>query len=311
MSQATGRCLVIGANGFIGSHIVDKLVEAGYLVRAFDRFSREPQFNSSKNIEIIKGDFFDDMAVSRALKNIEYVFHSFSATTPSTADSDPYTDVSSNLLRNIQLFEKSVEAGVNKVIYVSSGGAIYGNIAEDKVVSEDDAPDPVSPYGIGKLASEHYLAYFKRKHGLDYVSFRLSNPYGPRQVTKNSQGVVPLFINKMLNNEEITVIGDGSSTRDYIYIEDAASMMTAAFQSAEHHIYNLGRGKQTSINEIVSTLKELLNKEPIILNVDEPKTFVKHTNISIVLFENEFNPQKYTDLKSGLVLTIDNLKSRR
>ncbi len=182
--QPLSETLVIGANGFIGSHLVDTLIKEGHNVRAFDRFSKPAQFKESENIEVFKGDLFQDDSLEKALEGIDYVFHSFSATTPSTADADPYTDINLNVLRNIQIFEKCVTAKVKKVLYVSSGGAIYGNIAEEKAASEKDAPQPVSPYGIGKLASEHYLAYFKRKYGLDYVVYRLSNPYGPRQNDK-------------------------------------------------------------------------------------------------------------------------------
>jgi UDP-glucose 4-epimerase len=298
------RCLVLGANGFIGSHIVDKLAEAGYLVRGFDRFSKPPQFKQAENVEVFEGDFFDDMTVRNALKDVAFLFHSFSASTPFTADSDPYTDINSNLLRNIQLFEKSVEAGVEKVIYLSSGGAVYGEVAENRVVSEEDAPDPVSPYGIAKLASEHYLMYFNRKYGLDYVSFRLSNPYGPRQVTKHNQGVIPLFIEKIRAEEEITVIGDGSSSRDYIYIEDAVTMLVDAFEESSWHLYNLGSGRQTSVNEIIATLSKLLGKQPKIRYAEEPKTFLKHAEISIERYQSEFGERQFLSLENGLAKTI-------
>ncbi len=303
--QTKGTCLIIGANGFIGSHLVDELAEVGYKVRAFDRYSKPAQFSKSNNVEIFQGDFFDDMTVFRSLQNIDYVFHSFSATTPFSADSDPYTDVSLNLLRNIQLFEKSVEAGVKKIAYISSGGAVYGTIAERKNVAEGDAPEPVSPYGIGKLASEYYLSYFNRKYGLDYVAYRLSNPYGPRQVTKNNQGVIPSFIKKMSEHEDITVIGDGTSSRDYIYIRDATAMMAQSFKNAQQHIYNLGSGQQTSVNEVIRTLQPLVHTESIVKYADEPKTFLRHAKIDTTRFANEFKIESSTSLEAGLRLTLE------
>lgn len=308
MSDTAKRCLVIGANGFIGSHLVDELVAAGFVVRAFDRFSRPAQFKENGNVETYPGDFFDDITVSKALHDVQYVFHSFSATTPFTADADPYTDISSNVLRNIQLFEKCVEAGVEKVVFISSGGAIYGNIAEQNSVREDDAPKPVSPYGIGKLTSEHYLSYYNRKYGLDYVAYRLSNPYGPRQITKNNQGVIPSFIQKMSDQEEISVIGDGTSSRDYIYIGDATAMMVSSFQYATDKTYNLGSGKQTTVKEIINCLQKLLVVEPTIRYLEEPKTFLKHANISVERFQKEFGNRSLTPLEEGLTITWNNLR---
>ncbi len=304
MSHSPARCLIIGANGFIGSHLVDKLVVSGFLVRAFDRFSHEPQFNEHTNVEIFKGDFFDDITVGRALQDVDFVFHAFSATTPFTADADPYTDISSNVLRNIQLFEKCVEAGVKKVVFISSGGAVYGTIAEQKSVSEEDAPNPVSPYGIGKMTSEYYLGYFNRKYGLDYVVYRLSNPYGPRQVTKNNQGVIPAFIERILKDEEITIIGDGTSSRDYVYIEDAACMIVDSFNEAKCKMYNLGSGRQTTVNEIITNLQELMKTKPAVRYLDEPKTFLKHSQINTGRFKNEFEVDKLTNLSEGLKITL-------
>jgi UDP-glucose 4-epimerase len=302
---ATKNCLVIGANGFIGSHLVDSLVSAGYSVRAFDRFSNEPQFKSSDKIEIFKGDFFDDIAVAHALTGIDYLFHSFSATTPYVSDSDPYKDINLNVMRNIQLFEKAVEKGVRKVVYLSSGGAVYGHLAEQKSVTEEDVPKPVSPYGIGKLASEYYLEYFNRKYGLDYVVYRVTNPYGPRQVTKNNQGVIPAFLEKIEDGQKLTVIGDGTSTRDYIYITDATDMIVKSSVSpTDYQIYNLGSGTQTSVNEIIDTLRSALGVEVKVEYVDAPKTFLTKSQISIDRFSNEFGLRSSTSLKSGVKLFL-------
>ena len=301
------RCLVIGANGFVGSYIVDALIDAGFMVRAFDRFSRNPQFKPSQNIELFKGDFFEDMAISRALENIDYVFHAFSATTPSTSDADPYRDISLNVLRNIQLFEKCSEANVKKVVYISSGGAVYGTTAEDKVVTEDDAPNPVSPYGIGKLSSEHYLEYFNRKYGLKHISYRLSNPYGARQITKNNQGVIPTFIEKIKNNEELPVMGDGSGSRDYIYMKDAAEIIVSTFnKDTKYTVFNLGSGVQTSLKEIIDVLGSTMMLEPRVLHLEAPKTFVQKSQISIDRLTSEFNIYPKTSFSEGIKQLLQN-----
>lgn len=309
MSKALGAktVLVLGANGFIGSHLVDRLATAGHHVLAFDHYSQPAQFVQHSQVEVVQGDIFDDLSLHDLLQKADYLMHSFSATTPYTADTDPYADISTNVLRNIQIFEKCVEAKVEKVAFISSGGAVYGRVAEEEDVTELTAPSPVSPYGIGKLTTEYYLDYFNRKYGLQSVSYRLSNPYGPRQVTKHNQGVMPSFINKIRLNEPITVLGDGSSTRDYIYIEDAVTMVTNSFIHATQTIYNLGSGEQTSVNHIIKLLQQALGTKPKIEYVDPPKTFLKHSNLNINRYSREFNSQATTSLSEGLAQTIRSL----
>ena len=301
--------MVLGANGFIGSHIVDALSGAGYAVRAFDRFGTSEQFEMADNIEIVRGDLYEESTLADALKNTDYVFHCFSATTPYSSDNDPISDVEKNLLPSIKIFEQCVRAKIKKVVFISSGGAIYGPIAEEKAASEDDAASPVSPYGINKLAIEGYLAYFKRKHGLDYVAYRLSNPYGPRQVTRNNQGVVPTFIEKMSKQEEITVVGNGEASRDYVYIGDIGSMISGSFAHAKQGIYNLGKGEQASLNDIITALSSTLGTEPVIRRVEEPKTFLKHAGLSTKRFEEEFGLRAETSLQEGLALTVKAFKN--
>ncbi len=304
------KCLVIGANGFIGSHLVDELIENNMQVRAFDRYDTPQQFNKNSKIEIFKGDFFDDNSIEAALKDIDYVFHSFSATTPFTSDNDPYTDIEKNILRNVQVFEKIVKSKVKKIIFISSGGAVYGHISEDKRVTELDAPNPVSPYGISKLAVEYYLAYYKQKYGIEYIIYRLTNPYGPRQITNQNQGVIPLFIKKIQESEEITVWGDGSSSRDFIYIRDVTRMIVSSFsENTQHYTYNIGSGIQTDLNSIIVALEKIFKIKAKIKHLDAPKTFLKKTNVSIDRYNNEFGGIQPTDLDNGLKITLNKNQS--
>ena len=299
------RCLVIGANGFVGSHLVDELAEAGYKVRAFDRFSKGARFHENPNIEVVAGDIFDDIAVLHALEGVDYVFHSFSATTPFLSDSDPYSDITLNLLRNVQLFEKCVENKIKKVMFMSSGGAVYGSVAEHRQATEEDMPLPVSPYGIGKLGAEYYLAYFNRKYGLKHVSYRLSNPYGPRQLSNNNQGVIPTFVGKIKAGEEIVIYGDGSGSRDYIYIRDATKMIVESFKKdTGHDIYNIGSGQQTSISTIAHTVEEVLGKEAKVVFKEAPKTFLQKSDLSIQRFIDDFGAPHITPFKEGVTKAL-------
>jgi UDP-glucose 4-epimerase len=302
-----GKCLVIGANGFVGSHLVDELVDAGYSVRAFDRFSSPARFETSDMVETFAADIFDDLAIHNALDGIDYVFHSFSATTPFASDTDPYGDITLNMLRNVQIFEQCVEAKVKKVMFMSSGGAVYGSLSEHKEATEMDAPIPVSPYGIGKLGTEYYLAYFNRKYGMKSISYRLTNPYGPRQPSHSNQGVIPIFIGKIKAGEDLTVYGDGTGSRDYIYIRDATKMIVESFINAEHHTYNIGSGQQTNLNEIIESIEAATGLTAKVSHVDAPKTFLQNSQVSIDRFNNEFGQTPNTTLKDGLLKTISSL----
>ena len=309
--SAEKRCLVIGANGFIGSHLVDELAEAGFSLKAFDLFNSLPQFEKSREIEVFKGDLFDPVALDKALKDVDYVFHCYSATTPYSSDDDPYTDIDRNLKRSVQIFEQCVKSKVKKVIFISSGGAIYGHVAEDRPATEEDAATPVSPYGICKLAVENYLAYFNRKHDLGYITYRLTNPYGPRQQLRNNQGVVPAFLQKIEQNKPLEVFGDGSNSRDYIYIRDATKMIAASFaKDTKYHTYNIGSGRQTTLNEIIETLKAITGQPIKVHYQNALKTFLKSSQISIDRFVDEFNILPSTGLEFGLKLTLKDRNSR-
>ncbi len=300
--------LVIGANGFVGSYIVDHLARhENVAVRAFDRFSRPTEFITRENIEIFKGDILSDIDLDNALKGVDYVLHSFSATTPFISDENPYIDISNNLERSVRIFELCVKHGVKKIGFVSSGGAVYGVAAEQGVVTEDTTPRPVSPYGINKLSIEHYLEYFKRKHGIDYTVYRLTNPYGPRQRVNKNQGVIPTFITKILDRDEITVLGDGSASRDYIYMDDAARMIADTLVlSCPHSVYNVGSGIQTTLNDIIDAIKSSTAiKEVKTTHIQAPPTFLERTSVSVQRYNEDFGPAVLTPFSEGIQKSLD------
>jgi len=301
----TKTCLVLGANGFIGSHLVDELVEGGYKLRAIDRPNKTPKFKSSPQIELLTGDISDKGFLAKALNGIDYVFHCFSATTPASSDDDPYTDIDRNIKQSVQIFEECVEAKVKKIIFLSSGGATYGHIAEERPAREEDAATPVSPYGISKLAIENYLAYFNRKHGMEYIVYRLSNPYGPRQAFRNSQGVIPAFLQQATGKGSLSVFGDGSASRDYVYIRDVTRMIAESFaKQTQYPIYNLGSGTQTTINQLIEALKKALAKDLPVTYQEAPKTYLKNTAMSVERFTKEFGDHATTSLVEGLHETL-------
>ncbi len=306
MKTTQHKIVILGANGFVGSHLVNSLAQLpDTKVVCFDRFSRPQSFKSAPNVQKVVGDFFNNETTDEVLENVDYLFHCFSATTPHTSDNDPYTDINT-LARSVEIFERCIENGVKKIVFISSGGAVYGNVSEESLATEETTPMPISPYGICKLAVEHYLGYFKKKHDTPYIIYRLTNPYGPGQTFKNNQGVIPAFLSKIKSNEEITIYGDGNSSRDFIYIDDAVKMITETFmRDNAYPVYNIGSGLQTKLNDIIKTLRELLHNEEIRVTYEEaPSTFLRKTSVSIDRFSSEFGKPKLTKLVTGISETI-------
>ena len=173
------------------------------------------------------------------------------------------------------------------------------------VASEEDRPEPISPYGICKLTIEHYLGYYQRKYGLSHIIYRLTNPYGPRQLVKQNQGVIPAFIGHVIGDEPITILGDGNASRDFIYIDDAVKMITGTFyKQTKYDVYNIGSGIQSSLAEIVSILAKETGKNIEINYEVAPKTFLAKTSVSIARYE-EFGKIDRTSLQNGLSKTLN------
>jgi UDP-glucose 4-epimerase len=300
------ECLVLGANGFIGSHVVDELVAAGHSVRCFDRFGgdQEPAFDASDRIELYKGDFLNRSDLSEALSGAEYVFHFISTTTPITAENNPIIDIETNIKQSVELFQECVNKGVQKVIFASTGGAIYGS-TEGQPIPETTLPQPFSPYAIGKLAIEHYLRYFEKKFGMDSVVYRISNPYGERQPLHSKQGVIPIFLQQISNGEPITVLGDGSMVRDYVYVKDVAKMIVGSFLEANKPVYNLGSGQGITVNELVSTITDVVDRPVDVTHKEVPATFVDRVILDTSLFQDEFNIPITVELEEGVRRTWD------
>ena len=300
------RSLVIGANGFLGSSLVEELVRAGHEVTAFDRFSRESVL--PQGVRIVTGDFLDAGAVSAAVAGHDHVFHFLSTTTPATADGDPVKDARENVLPSIHLLEACVEAGVSRVHFASTGGAIYGDHG-DEPVGESLRPQPVSPYAIGKLAIEGYLAYFSRKHGLESTSYRISNPYGPRQLSGAAHGVIPIFLDRVRRGEPVVVFGDGTSVRDYVHVDDAVRMIVQTVdRPTKHTTYNIGSGVGTSLAELLSVVESVAGHSAAVEYRPEPPTFVHHSVLDTSRYVEEFGPQHIRGLEQGIRDTWEALK---
>ena len=191
------KALVIGANGFIGSHLVDGLAAAGHEVTAFDRFSSGAPTFGRDAATVRVADFLNRGDLESAVAGQDLVFHFLSTTTPATAESDPTLDIRTNLVQSVELLDACAAAGVRHFYFASTGGAIYGPQGFDSY-AEVDRTLPISPYAIGKLAIEQYLGYFGATRGLTSTVFRISNPYGPRQHPQKKQGLIPIALRQIL-----------------------------------------------------------------------------------------------------------------
>jgi UDP-glucose 4-epimerase len=253
------KILVIGGCGFIGSHVVDVLLQQGHSIRIFDQ-SAEKFRLALPGVEYLQGDFSNRDAMVSAVSGMDAVYHLVSTTFPSTASQDPKRDVRENLIGTLQLVEVMLEEGVTRLLFLSSGGTVYG-IPESTPISESHPLRPISSYGITKTAIEHNLEMFRRTKSLSPIIIRASNPFGPRQGHTGVQGVIATFFNRIANDEYIEVWGDGAVVRDYIDVRDLAQFCVVAGTSEKEGVYNAGSNNGTSLIELLTMMEQVTGRE--------------------------------------------------
>jgi UDP-glucose 4-epimerase len=218
------------------------------------------KFNKEERIEWITGDFSSTKDVSDALQGVEAVLHLVSSTLPKNSNDAPIYDVQSNIVATLQMLEAMVANKVGKIVFISSGGTVYG----DPVYLPIDEKHPTNPlvsYGITKLAIEKYLQVFERMHGIKAVTLRVANPYGERQRVETAQGAVGVFLHHALKGIPIDIWGDGSVTRDYIHVSDVAEAFVKAVEyTGKKNVFNISSGVGTSLNELLGMLENALGK---------------------------------------------------
>lgn len=254
------RILVLGGNGFIGSHLVKSLVANGLSVRVFGRSSNNRFEQPIQGVDYRYADFADSVQIAEALIDVDIVVHLISTTVPSTANLDPVADVQGNLISTIGLLQQMRELGVNRLVYLSSGGTVYGN-AKIVPIPEEHERAPLSSYGIVKVAIENYIAMFSSLYGLQALILRASNPYGPMQGHLGVQGVIPTFFQRIINGEQIRIWGDGSAVRDYLYVDDLISFLVKGIQKNLVGVYNIGSGEGTSLREILTLIEKISGRQ--------------------------------------------------
>ncbi|OGR00768.1 MAG: NAD-dependent epimerase [Deltaproteobacteria bacterium RIFOXYD12_FULL_50_9] len=300
------RFLILGGTGFIGSHLCDALLSAGHTVRLFNRLGRPlyRKFAEHEQVELMSGDFYSTADVEQAVLGCHVIFHLISTTLPKSSNDDPIYDVESNVIATLRLLNAARHSGVEKIVFVSSGGTVYG-VPRSVPISETHPTNPVCSYGIGKLTIEKYLHLYKILHGLNYCILRLANPFGERQRVNAAQGAVAVFMNRAIHNLPIEIWGDGSVVRDYIYITDIAdALVKAAFYSGKERLFNIGSGNGKSLNDILAEIEGLLDR-PVARTYLPGRVFDVPANVLDIVHAQKhlaWSPQ--VSFKEGLARTL-------
>ncbi len=304
LSLAGTNCLVLGAGGFIGGHLCHALVREGARVHGF---GRRPKFaNALPKIRWTTGEFSDRAALAVAVDGSEIVFHLLGGTNPEVSNKDPIVDLQVNTVASVQLLELCRAAGVLKVVFVSSGGTVYG--IPDVVPTPETAPtEPISAYGINKLMVEKYLYLYRHLHGLRTIALRVANPFGPYQSPYRRQGVVAALIETYLGHRPVELWGDGQVVRDFVYIGDLAeAIVCAARYEGPHHIINIGSGVGRSLLELVKSIGIALDMpDATVVHKPGRRADVPSNVLDISLARNELGWEPRTEWITGLQLTAD------
>jgi UDP-glucose 4-epimerase len=257
MIERRPSCIVLGGGGFLGTNLCRHLSSLGYPVSAF---GHSRQFREAMDQVLwYEGDFTDAVALAVAVESAEIVFHLIHSTTPQSANLDMAEDLRQNVTASIALFDICRNAGIRRIVFVSSGGAIYGPSVQIPT-SETEPTEPVTAYGVGKLAIEKYLGLYEHLYGLEYRILRVANPFGPFQTSRKDQGVIARLVSRAIGNEVIEIWGDGSVVRDYIYVDDVvAALERAMTDQGNDRVFNIGSGRGRNLLEVIGAIETLFN----------------------------------------------------
>ncbi|MGA1876307.1 MAG: NAD-dependent epimerase/dehydratase family protein [bacterium] len=298
------KIFVTGGAGFIGSHITDRLIEHGHKVIVVDNLS-----TGRRDFVNPKAKFYHLDIHDRRLNAVfseerpDILCHHAAQVNVRKSVEDPVYDAETNILGTLHLLKLSVTHGVKKIIFASTGGAIYGE--QDYYPADENHPNrPISPYGISKLAVEKYLYYYHYVYDIDYISLRYAHVYGPRQDPYGEAGVVAIFIEAMLSGKSPVIHGDGQQTGDFIYVDDVVEANMACLAFAGSDTFNIGTGIETSINQVFRKVQELTETTIEGRHGPGPKGEQKRNAIDPQKAINDLHWEPRTSLAEGLKKTV-------
>lgn len=293
------RCLVMGGSGFIGTNLCLAL---NGRVRTLKAFSSSPV--NIKGVEWLQGDFLNSSDIIRAVEGVDVVFHLISTSTPASSNADPLLDAQQNILQTLTLLEACRAKQVKRVIFISSGGTVYGD-AKVLPTPESHPEQPICAYGVSKLAIEKYLYLYERLHGITAITLRVSNPYGPFQYAQKKQGAIGAFISKFLAGQPIEIWGDGSIVRDYVYVNDVIdALIKASLYKGSFRTFNIGSGIGVSLKRVVSIMSGQVNEELDIVYKGSRALDVSKSVLDCTLAQKELCWTASHDLESGIGKTL-------
>jgi len=301
------RALVTGGAGFIGSHLVDALLARGEEVHVLDNLATGSRANLASAAELHDLDIRDD-ALEQVVARVrpEVVFHLAAQADVGTSVERPLFDADVNVLGTVCVLEaaRAIDA---RVVFTSSGGAIYGEC--ERPAREDDEPEPLSPYAASKLGGEAYLATWNRLHGTSHVTCRLGNVYGPRQLPTLEGGVIAIFLDRLRDGRETEIFGDGSQTRDFVYVGDVVGALLAAAASPASGIFNVGSGIATTVLELHRLCAEAAGVEQAPRFSDPRPGDLQHSVIDPSRAASELGWHAEMTLPKGLAATWNAVRS--
>ncbi len=301
--------LVLGGGGFIGCHLVDDLIAAGHAVTVVGRSSVSVR-PLPHGVQYISGELADTKLLRKVLQDVDAVAHLVSGTVPATGDRNPARDVQQNLLGTLSLLEDMAACGVKRILYLSSGGTVYGK-PQEIPIPEGHILDPICSYGVVKVAIESYLKLYETKSGLQPIVIRASNPYGPYQGHLGVQGIIGTYLNLALNHQPIEIWGDGSAIRDYIYVKDLTALCVAALESDKVGIYNGGSGTGTSVLHIAEVVQEVTGSPIPVIYKPHRSLDVPVSVLDVERAKMDFNWDTKIGLQEGIASVWSWLKDSK
>src|SRR5271155_1227824 len=309
MSSAS-TCVVLGGSGFLGQRLCRKLVASGFKVRSVSRTGR-PRGEAQpwwSHVNWISADVGTETSAP-AMEGADLVFHLASSTYPSTSNSDAVFDLESNLVGCVRMLKTAVECRVQRLIFISSGGTVYG-VPQQNPIPETHPTDPICSYGIHKLAIEKYLYLFRALKDLDSVVLRVSNMYGEFQDLERPLGAISHFAHRAVEGKPIEIWGDGTIRRDYIHVDDVVSafLKSISYQGPEH-LFNIGSGRSVSLNDVLDLIRRRVANN-VVVNYEPGRSFdVPENVLDIAKAGRELDWEPSIRLETGLDRLIESAKS--